>query len=150
MKNDGPLGTLIAGLKFFAIVCIVGLFPWALWSIIKIPLWVISPHRGALSTEDTSVMTLSLERTMWTPHSFWIIGWGGFAFILDWTVVYMMFHPEMPIWNDDAETARWLLYVLAVAATINTLYLMILELFMIFSFREWFYWMKEKGRNPLT
>lgn len=145
---DKVLDKIVSAIKSFLLLCLLGLIPWLLWTAIKSVMWCFSPYRG--SGDANQVMTISFNRMAWTPYSIGILWMSGFSFAFNWTIVHMMFHPELPIWADNAVAARWTLYSLAITVTIRLIYFMILEVFMIFSFRNWFYWMLEKGANPLA
>lgn len=148
MGIDDIVNKITKMIKSFLFLCLLGIVPWLTWTVAKIVMWNFSPYKG--SGDHNQVMTLSFSRMIWSPYSLGILWMSGFSFAFNWTIVYMMFHPEMPIWSDGSNAARWTLYSLSAVVTIRLLYFMVLEVFMIFSFRNWFYWMIEKGINPLA
>lgn len=157
MSDNKFIDSLKASFYILLGCAVVGGMFFILWSLIKIPMWLVSPYRGGEYTTRENVMMLSFDRIMWTPYSLRMIlfsGWGiWFTVGLIYNILYV---PSSPIWDDGVP---WLfgmgptgaiMIAFALFGIVPTIYWMILEWFMIFRFRNWVYWMvEEKGLRPI-
>lgn len=143
-NNNSLIGTIKSMAILAAMVIASGLALYAIWSAIKAVLWLISPYRGHEIDNHKSI-GLSFGMAMKTPYT-WIMIWsGGWLVIFIACVAFAWNDPHSIMWSESAVAAKWSVYSFIVISFIGFLYGLMLELAMIFNFREWVYNAKELG-----
>lgn len=151
MGNESTLDKVVGTVKMMAIllamILLMGAATVAVWSLIKIPLWLMSPWRGSIDTRQSVVMGLSFKRMIWTPYTWpimWTSGWGSLFFAM---IIVNMDNPGSPMWTEPYMFPGIL--IMGSVLWFVAVYCMICEVIMIFNFRNWVHNMVDLGHNPL-
>lgn len=148
-NNGGLLASIGNAILLIVIFLIAGFMFHIVWLLVKIPMWITSPHRGGLETTEEDVLKISFRRMMWTPYSLGMMVSSGFTIIFTWALVIAYKDPNSLVYSSD-KSAYYLLLTLIAFGLMPTLYMMAMEIRMILSFEGWYNSMIKKNRNPLA